>query len=58
MLELDAHVRLKSNVHLAHAWQNYEHLLKKISTWLKPNKEAQSGEALLFVHIFCHKDTP
>lgn len=38
--------------------QNYEFLLRKISTWLKPNKEAKSGEALLFVHIFCHRDTP
>lgn len=38
--------------------KNYEQLLNKISTWLKPNKEAKSGEALLFIHIFCHKDTP
>jgi hypothetical protein len=38
--------------------QNYEFLLRKISTWLRPNKEAKSGEALLFVHIFCHRDTP
>ncbi|ORY89045.1 S-adenosyl-L-methionine-dependent methyltransferase [Leucosporidium creatinivorum] len=38
--------------------KNYEFLLRKISTWLKPNKEAKSGEALLFVHIFCHRDTP
>ncbi|SCZ88922.1 BZ3500_MvSof-1268-A1-R1_Chr1-1g00828 [Microbotryum saponariae] len=38
--------------------QNYEQLLKKVSSWLKPNAEAKTGEALLFVHIFCHRDTP
>jgi len=38
--------------------KNYEFLLKKISTWLKKNKDAKTGEALLFVHIFCHVDTP
>ncbi|SCV71705.1 BQ2448_3293 [Microbotryum intermedium] len=38
--------------------KNYEHLLKKVSSWLKPNAEAKTGEALLFVHIFCHRDTP
>jgi cyclopropane fatty-acyl-phospholipid synthase-like methyltransferase len=38
--------------------KNYEAIFHKISTWLKPNKEAKTGEALLFVHIFCHKDTP
>jgi cyclopropane fatty-acyl-phospholipid synthase-like methyltransferase len=31
--------------------KNYEFLLKKVSTWLKP-----SGK--LFVHIFCHKSDP
>lgn len=38
--------------------KSYSLLLQKISTWLKPNKEAKTGEALLFVHIFCHRDTP
>ncbi|KDE03334.1 hypothetical protein MVLG_06177 [Microbotryum lychnidis-dioicae p1A1 Lamole] len=38
--------------------KNYEQLLKKVSSWLKPNAEAKTGEALLFVHIFCHRDTP
>ncbi|KAK4050753.1 hypothetical protein OIO90_004975 [Microbotryomycetes sp. JL221] len=38
--------------------KNYEFLLQKVSTWLKPNKQAKSGESLLFVHIFCHRDTP
>lgn len=38
--------------------KNYEALLAKISTWLKPNAEAKTGEALLFVHIFAHKTTP
>ncbi|KAM0747909.1 S-adenosyl-L-methionine-dependent methyltransferase [Meredithblackwellia eburnea MCA 4105] len=38
--------------------KNYEELFRKISTWLKPNKEAKTGEALLFVHIFCHRDSP
>ena len=28
--------------------RNYEALLKKVSSWMKP-------EALLFVHIFCHE---
>ena len=31
--------------------QNYARLLERISGWLKPNGK-------LFVHIFCHRDTP
>ena len=31
--------------------RNYELLLSRISEWLKP-------DGLLFVHIFCHRDTP
>ena len=31
--------------------RNYELLLRRVSTWLKPNGRA-------FVHIFCHRDTP
>ncbi|KAL8277745.1 hypothetical protein RQP46_009867 [Phenoliferia psychrophenolica] len=38
--------------------KNYEFLLRKVATWLKSNKDAKGGEALLFVHIFCHRDTP
>jgi len=38
--------------------KNYQALLRKISTWLKPNIECKSGEALVFVHIFCHKSQP
>lgn len=38
--------------------KNYDFLLRKISSWLKPNAEAVGGEALLFVHIFCHATTP
>ena len=36
--------------------KNYEELLRKISTWLRPWKEGK--ESYLFVHIFCHKTTP
>ncbi|CAG7846957.1 (S)-coclaurine N-methyltransferase Short=TfCNMT [Serendipita indica DSM 11827] len=35
--------------------KNYQELLRKISTWLKPNAKAHGGAAYLFVHIFCHK---
>ncbi|KAI0044222.1 S-adenosyl-L-methionine-dependent methyltransferase [Auriscalpium vulgare] len=35
--------------------KNYELLLRKISTWMKPSKAEDSDPALLFVHIFCHK---
>lgn len=38
--------------------KNYEALFRKISTWLKPESPAEGRESLLFVHIFCHKDTP
>lgn len=31
--------------------KNYQELLRRISTWLKPG-------GLLFVHIFCHKTCP
>ena len=49
--------------------KNYEALLRKISTWLRPRKNyspnrekgnegGEGDESLLFVHIFCHKTTP
>ncbi|TFY74001.1 hypothetical protein EWM64_g10012, partial [Hericium alpestre] len=51
--------------------KNYELLLRKISTWLRPSKqvsqpngdstavpEEDADPALLFVHIFCHKTMP
>ncbi|TFK53664.1 S-adenosyl-L-methionine-dependent methyltransferase [Heliocybe sulcata] len=37
--------------------KNYESLLRKVSSWLKPTPP-DGDEALLFVHIFCHKTTP
>ncbi|KAJ2917738.1 hypothetical protein MD484_g2616, partial [Candolleomyces efflorescens] len=53
--------------------KNYEVLLKKVSTWLRPRPEGQDAverassssnlgsadnESLLFIHIFCHRSTP
>lgn len=41
--------------------KNYEALLKKVSTWLRPaseNPQSEADESLLFVHIFCHRTTP
>ena len=40
--------------------KNYEVLLRKVSSWLRPKSQATSeeDEALLFVHIFCHRTTP
>ncbi|KAF8756983.1 S-adenosyl-L-methionine-dependent methyltransferase [Rhizoctonia solani] len=38
--------------------KNYEVLMKKVASWLKPNSKAASGEALVFIHIFLHKTTP
>lgn len=47
--------------------KNYEALLKKVASWLRPRKiqstedkaiEGECSESLLFVHIFCHKNTP
>ncbi|KZT40542.1 S-adenosyl-L-methionine-dependent methyltransferase [Sistotremastrum suecicum HHB10207 ss-3] len=38
--------------------KNYEALFRKISTWLRPDSPASRHQSLLFVHIFCHKDTP
>jgi cyclopropane fatty-acyl-phospholipid synthase-like methyltransferase len=38
--------------------KNYSLLMRKVSEWLKPNKQAAGGEALAFIHIFCHKDMP
>jgi hypothetical protein len=32
--------------------KNYEVLMKKVSTWLKPNAKAAGGEALVFVSEF------
>jgi len=39
--------------------KNYELLLQKVSTWLKlPSETLDKSDALLFIHIFCHKSTP
>lgn len=39
--------------------KNYELLLHKVSTWLKlPSETVDRSEALLFIHIFCHRTTP
>ncbi|KAH7911034.1 S-adenosyl-L-methionine-dependent methyltransferase [Hygrophoropsis aurantiaca] len=38
--------------------KNYEVLLRKVSTWLKPTTKEHPDDSLLFVHIFCHKSTP
>ncbi|TFK25221.1 S-adenosyl-L-methionine-dependent methyltransferase [Coprinopsis marcescibilis] len=40
--------------------KNYEALFKKVASWLRP-KDLEGGladEALLFIHIFCHKTMP
>lgn len=36
----------------------YNKILERISHWLAPKSESPSGESLLFVHVFCHKDSP
>ena len=38
--------------------KNYKLLLSKISSWLKPKKATTDEDALLFIHIFCHRNTP
>jgi hypothetical protein len=46
--------------------KNYQALLRKLSTWLRPkakssdNAQATIGEEepLIFIHIFCHRTTP
>jgi cyclopropane fatty-acyl-phospholipid synthase-like methyltransferase len=42
--------------------KNYQALLAKISTWLKPTSKGEkvvdADEPLVFVHIFCHSTTP
>ncbi|KAF8585946.1 S-adenosyl-L-methionine-dependent methyltransferase [Ramaria rubella] len=39
--------------------KNYELLLRKVSTWLKSSSATvDKSDALLFIHIFCHKTTP
>lgn len=49
--------------------KNYQQLLKKVSTWLRPKCEKDASltqndcseevdESLLFVHIFCHRTMP
>ncbi|KZT21388.1 S-adenosyl-L-methionine-dependent methyltransferase [Neolentinus lepideus HHB14362 ss-1] len=38
--------------------KNYASLLRKVSTWLRSAEHGATEEALLFVHIFCHKTTP
>jgi hypothetical protein len=31
--------------------KNYEVLMKKVASWLKPNAKAAAGEALVFVSV-------
>ncbi|TDL26084.1 S-adenosyl-L-methionine-dependent methyltransferase [Rickenella mellea] len=39
--------------------KNYEQLMRKVSTWLRPSKDDHGqDDALLFIHIFCHRTTP
>jgi len=45
--------------------KNYQTLLKKVSTWLRPkvnrterSPHSEPDQALLFVHIFCHRSMP
>lgn len=44
--------------------KNYELLLRKVTSWLRPAplSAGNSGDSdsgpLLFVHLFCHKTTP
>ncbi|KAF7305739.1 S-adenosyl-L-methionine-dependent methyltransferase [Mycena chlorophos] len=38
--------------------KNFQVLLAKISTWLRPKKAAEDEDSLLFIHIFCHSTTP
>jgi cyclopropane fatty-acyl-phospholipid synthase-like methyltransferase len=38
--------------------KNYEVLLKKISSWLRPKQSPTDPESLLFIHIFLHRDMP
>lgn len=38
--------------------KNYEILLNKVSTWLRPKSKPEDDDALLFIHIFCHRTTP
>ncbi|KAJ7646866.1 S-adenosyl-L-methionine-dependent methyltransferase [Roridomyces roridus] len=40
--------------------KNYERLLAKVSTWLRPvsPNEKSGAESLLFIHIFCHSTIP
>ena len=38
--------------------KNYKMLMAKIASWLRPKRMDKSEEALLFIHIFCHRTTP
>ena len=37
--------------------KNYEVLLKKVASWLRPADE-KDDPSLLFIHIFCHRSMP
>ncbi|KAL1747034.1 S-adenosyl-L-methionine-dependent methyltransferase [Schizophyllum fasciatum] len=38
--------------------KNYEALLAKVSTWMRSSAREEGDPSLLFIHIFCHRDTP
>ncbi|KLO16907.1 S-adenosyl-L-methionine-dependent methyltransferase [Schizopora paradoxa] len=37
--------------------KNYEVLLKKVASWLRPTAD-ETNPSLLFIHIFCHRTMP
>jgi len=38
--------------------KNYQVLFQKVSTWLRPKSPSTESDALLFIHVFCHRTTP
>ncbi|KAF9227149.1 S-adenosyl-L-methionine-dependent methyltransferase [Gyrodon lividus] len=38
--------------------KNYELLMRKVASWLRPTVPGDTNQSLLFVQMFCHKTTP
>jgi len=52
--------KLIMTIEMLEHMKNYQVLLQKLSTWLRPNSLStnKADNALLFIHVFCHRTKP
>jgi hypothetical protein len=56
MFTLESYTNSWTPLQMFEHMKNYQELMRKVAGWLKPNADAHGGEALVFIHIFCHNN--